>query len=139
MKSILPENMETLRQSIFCVIDDFVAVQNEHRKNLTAGKLKGLMSWQHKRESVFNRLKQYLKLLEADSNLKNDHDFLVKLQKRMGILMEGEQSLHAKAGQQKDKIASKLISLRKGKKVLQGYSLKNNSMAPGPKFLSDRT
>lgn len=132
-------NKGAIKQQICRVFDEFVAVQAQNCDDLIADKLKHVMLWRHKREHVFNRLKQYLDLVDSDFISKNDRDFLADLRKRLQDILEGEDLLYAKAEQKREELARRLDTLRKGKKALQGYSLKNTGMAPKPKFLSNRT
>ena len=121
---------------LFAAIDGFAAVQQDQLQKLADGNLKDLMSWRHGRQKAFDRLKQYLDLLEVNSGNGDAAGFLSMVQEKMQTILENENTLNNAARAQREKIAGQLSALRKGKKAVQGYRL--YGPASRPKYLSSK-
>ncbi len=128
--------VKTWQQELLAAIDGFAAVQEEQLQKLAAGKLKDMMSWRHRRQNVFDRLKQYLDLIEPYSKNDTATIFMRMVQERMKKILEIENALNNAAKAQREKLAGQLSALRKGKKALQRYRLCDP--ASRPKYLSNR-
>ena len=118
-------------------VDDFAAVQKEHGKALKSGRLKDVMPWREKRARVFGRLKQYLDRLESDADIRKDLKFIDQLCKKIRLLLEQEKSLEINLGRCRKRLEEEMGAIRRGKKALKGYGVKNSLIAE-PRVMSNR-
>lgn len=121
---------------LLAAVEGFAAVQQDQLQKLATGNLKDLMSWRHRRQKAFDRLKQYLDVLEANSGNDDAAGFFSMMQEKMQTILENENALSNAARGQKEKVAGQLSALRKGKKAVQGYRL--YGPASRPKYLSSK-
>ena len=118
------------------LVVDFEAVQKEQADCLAANRLKTLMSWCGRREKVFMQLKQGVEQLGEDVSQGTDDD--KQLQEIILRLLDGEKKLESLFGRQREVVKKKIHSIRKGRKVVKGYSMYHGERSK-PKYLSSRT
>ncbi len=122
---------------IAAALEEFAEVQREHAQLLAGNRLKSLPSWYDRRQQVFMRLKRCFEGVDLGPG-SGEREVAGQILEKIKEILLGEQSLKTLAGQQRTVIEEKLRTMRKGKKVLQGYSLSPGA-GPKPKYLSSRT
>ena len=118
------------------LVTDFEAVQDEQAACLAENRLKTLMSWCGRREKVFMKLRQGFEQLGEDGS--QGADDCKQLQKIILRLLDSEKKLENLSGRQREIVKKKIHTIRKGRKVVKGYSMYHGEN-PIPKYLSSRT
>ena len=118
------------------LVADFEAVQEEQAACLAGNRLKTLMSWCGRREKVFMKLRQGFEQLGKDVS-KGAAD-RKQLQEIILRLLDSEKKLGSLSGRQRKIVKKKIHGIRKGRKVVKGYSMYHGENSK-PKYLSSRT
>jgi len=115
---------------------DFEAVQEEQAGCLVGNQLKTIMSWCGRREKVFMQLRQGFEQFGKDvSQCADDRK---QLQEIILRLLVKEKKLESLSGRQREIVKKKIHVIRKGRKILKGYSIYHGENSK-PKYLSSRT
>ncbi len=129
----LPENR--LCDDFSRAADDFAVMQQEHRAALFAGNCKDLFSWRQSREEAFRCLVRILDKVVACGQ--DNKGCAVRVREIMGKLLAEEEVLQGFVAAQRLKMQEQLLAMRKGKEVLQGYSM-NKGQVPRPRYLNSK-
>jgi len=126
----------TQKQDILDGLDRFICMQSDHLNDLASGNLARLFSMRDECQVVLHGLKQRFGSI-AESAFDESGEFLALLKEKNKKIIQAEQLLETEVVKQMDSVGNKLRKIRKGKKVLSGYSLKSDMSSP--RFVSRRS
>ena len=118
------------------LVADFEAVQEEQAACLAGNRLRTLMSWRGRREKVFMKLRRGFEQFGEDPS--RGADDRKELRKIILRLLAHEKKLAGLSSRQREIVKKKIDVIRKGRKVVKGYSMYHGE-SPQPKYLSSRT
>lgn len=116
-------------------VEDFSAMQQEHRDALAAGNCKDIFSWRQSREQAFRGVVRMLERVVASG--RDNQGCVVRVHEIMGKLLAEEDALQELILARRLKAQEQLLAMRKGKEALQGYNI-NKGLVPRPRYLSSR-
>jgi len=125
-------------EAVVAALDAFAALQAKHLAALAAGKINDLRDWCMKREQAFRRLQLQLDAFGSSAAQERDQGTVTFFRTRLAEILAGEQLLKEAAGAARQSTSERLQALRKGKKMLRGYSPRQRS-ARGPSVVSSKT
>lgn len=117
-------------------LDEFADMQAVHLQYFRGGQMANISIWQQQRENCGRLLKHCFDKLAIESCDPDDHRILL-LQEKMGRIQRVEGELTGLVDRQRVIAKEKIGKIRKGKKVLSGYSIKG--AVTSPRFLSSRS
>ena len=127
--------VSSLFEDFFLAANDFSLMQQDHRAALLAGNGKDLFFWRQSRERAFRSLTRNLDKVVACGQ--DNAEGVVRVREVMGKLLAEEDVLQELILAQRLKMQEQLLAMRRGKEVLQGYSM-NKGQVPRPRYLSSR-
>lgn len=126
-----------LENDLSKTLDDFAALQQEHLRGLTTVPGRRIHLWLKSRQKAFARLRSLLERLEGGAEAVGDAEFRTSFLQCLQEVLATEAELRGCASRRLDKIGQQLQTIRKGKKALQGYHLKDSEASP--RIWSSRT
>lgn len=125
----------SLPEEFLRAVDDFAAMQMEHRVALVAGNSRDIFYWQQTRERAFRNLVR--KLENVVTCAQENDTCALHAQEILGKLLAEEDLLQELVLDRQLKVQEQLLLMRKGKEALQGYNI-NKGLIPRPRYLSNR-
>lgn len=128
-----------MKREVLAALDAFLAVQQEQREELEAGRLQLLAGWDAQLQGVFGPAQRSLAVLSTNADLLADRGFWRQVEERMASIRTGGAAVLRAAAGQRAEVGRQMDAIRRGRKAVQGYGAKNVTTAPKPRFLSSRT
>ncbi len=123
-------------EEIRAAFDAFAAMQNKHIDALANGKWNNLMEWRAERERVFAFLQ--MTLSDLSKRARGEDATIDELRVALQSILEKEQLLAGRVGELQAQLKNELQAMRKGKRVLKGYS-PSHGCSPHARFLNNKT
>jgi len=128
-------SVHSLPEEFLRAVDNFAAMQLEHRVALAAGNSRDIFYWQQTREMAFRNLVR--KLERVVTCAQENEACALHAQEILGKLLAEEDLLQELVLDRQLKVQEQLLLMRKGKEALQGYNI-NKGLIPRPRYLSNR-
>jgi len=126
-----------IRAELLQALEEFSAMQAEHLELFKGGKLAKVELWRNQQAKAAARLKQCFEKYNGSGSAELDPEFHEYLLARLADTLDGGRKLCTEVEGRKESVRGQICKLRKGKRVVKGYSTYGTSRA-GPRYFSSR-